>query len=64
MPTQKYWLIIKNDETRYAKEKERICDILNDKYHNNEVYKQKKKEQALANYYRKKALKNKTTDDD
>lgn len=58
MPKKEYWLIIKNDETQYAKEKQRICNILNDKYNNNEVYKQKRKEQALAYYYRKKALKN------
>lgn len=58
MPNKEYWQIIKSDETRYTKEKERVCNILNDKYQNDENYRQQRKEKALAYYYRKKEEKN------
>jgi len=62
MPTKEYWQIIKNDETRYTKEKERVCNILNDKYHNDENYRQQRKEKALAYYYKKKNERNRTVE--
>lgn len=64
MPTKEYWQIIKSDETRYTKEKERVCNILNNKYQNDENYRQQRKEKALAYYYKKKTEKNRMVEND
>ena len=45
---------IKADPEKYAKEREKVRTILKNRYHNDEDYKQHKREQALANYYKRK----------
>jgi hypothetical protein len=49
-----YHEVVKSNPERLDKERERIRVICKDKYDNNEEYKQKKREQALANYYKRK----------
>ena len=45
---------VKANEQKRTEEKERIRAYNKDKYQNDEVYKQYKREQALKNYYKKK----------
>ena len=45
---------VKPNEQKRSEEKERIRAYNKDKYQNDEVYKQYKREQALKNYYKKK----------
>jgi hypothetical protein len=45
---------VKANEQKRNEEKERIRAYNKDKYQNDEVYKQYKREQALKNYYKKK----------
>ena len=45
---------VKPNEQKRNEEKERIRAYNKDKYQNDEVYKQYKREQALKNYYKKK----------
>jgi len=45
---------VKNNEQKRSEEKERIRIYNKEKYQNDEVYKQYKREQSLKNYYKKK----------
>ena len=45
---------IKAVPEKYAKEREKVRTILKNRYDNDEEYKQRKREQALANYYKRK----------
>ena len=49
-----YHEIIKADPEKYAKERDKVRTILKNRYHNDEEYKQHKREQALENYYKRK----------
>ena len=49
-----YHEVVKPDEQRLKQERERIRTYCKEKYQNDEVYKQYKREQALKNYYKKK----------
>jgi hypothetical protein len=52
--TKYYYEKVKPNEEKYNQEKERIRTYCKNRYDNNEEYKQKKREQALKNYYNRK----------
>jgi hypothetical protein len=52
----------RNEHPEYREaEREKYREIESNKYKNDEVYRQKKRERALAYYYKKKALQAQTT---
>ena len=53
-----YFTVIKANEDRYAKEKQRVNNILNEKYKNDEEYREKCKERSRLYRLKKKEQKN------
>lgn len=53
-----YFSVIKADEERYLKEKERVKNIINEKYKNDEEYREKCKERSRLYRLKKKEEKN------
>ena len=51
-----YFRVIKADEDRYAKEKQRVNNILNEKYKNDEEYREKCKERSRLYRLKKKKI--------
>ena len=49
-----YFSVIKADEERYLKEKERVKNIINEKYKNDEEYREKCKERSRLYRLKKK----------
>jgi len=49
-----YFTVIKANEDRYTKEKQRVCNILNEKYKNDEEYREKCKERSRIYRLKKK----------
>ena len=53
-----YFTVIKANEDRYAKEKQRVNNILNEKYKTDEEYREKCKERSRLYRLKKKEAKN------